>query len=235
MKKSLITVFSSDISECPASQREILEGFVEQMLLLIGEYEQIYGEERSKALLIKAQHLLFTIGMLIREVWDPKYNPVGMPKRAYPAYKPLGELYERFLSLAERLKTFEELAPIPLPVGSPLEWTLSAMICGDFELLDAGSKRESIVKIKRFSATLKQLENPLDQGESPVPFTILQVAIAIAAQNDNFRKKYWNPFTKSYSNWRTEYESDRWRPAQILEDGKVKYSPKGNRRGLISI
>lgn len=233
-----IKVFSSDIPNCPNTSQEALKNFNTKILLAIGECQQIYGNssQQAKALLIKYQHILFTLGMLIREVWDSKHKPVGMPTQAYPTYKQLGQLYERLLTMAERIRTLDELAPLPLPEGTPLDWTLSVMALeNEFEGITNGTKRECVEKIGHNSGSLKRLENPFDCTESPIIYTLVEIARCHAQANDTFRKKHWNPFHKAYSEWKKHYKSDAWRPAEINTNGTIKYLKKGGKRGLTSL
>lgn len=164
--------------------------------------------------LITRCHILHIIHWTIKLKYDKKHRMPFAPYGKTNTYKPVGMLYSQALDLCLALPEKEVQKHAK---NSATLW--GAILC---ELAIEGkvgdTKAESIVLCKKQNASLRDFENPFSSDTEPYTTLMVDIALKMANSDDAWRRKFWNSFKKSRSEWVKNLSNPEWRHL-FLKDG----------------
>lgn len=200
----------------------------------------------SEQLLIFKEVELNTIGLhwAIKLEWNPQHKIPG-DRKLIELYKPLGEFFRQVFLLCEKCHGRQRSAGYELTYFNAEEWfqlfweewmlmgialalanqarVESTQKTAKVSRQDADKKRSIVRKPLKVWHTANQLENPLKDGSSFS--TLLDVAIALSGQSQNFKTDYYQPFLDAWRKMITSFDSPEFKRHIVKDD--VLYSQQG--------
>ena len=168
-------------------------------------------------------HRAHILHWVVKLKYDSKHRMPKVPKGRTNTYKPLGVLYWKALELSLQLP--ETALRLGLRHGADLwRWLL---VEHALEGVPCNYKPESIKRLKRQNAILRDYKNPFDSGRTPYTWALIEDARLNAERLDHFRKDYWSPFMNARTKWCTAYQGPEWR--QVSEQDGTYFMRKAGK------
>ncbi len=189
--------------------------------------------ERERILAAGDELLSLALHRVYRQHWDSKHKfPIRLKKLDRQAIEAFGDYWWQLLKLCERLhseygKNYENAA----------DWFLCLVLeyraarRGRSAISGNGKKNLARLIEERLS-NLRQGINPEDPQIFPARWQLMQAAIHLAGNSDQFRRNHWQPFLNSYRSWKDDLKSNTsW--YTIHQDASGKYWNQGLGRAKI--
>lgn len=187
---------------------------------------------------------------MINKVWDSTHKI--HPNKVYrDGLKPRGELLIQYYRLCERCHGFQEYGyEVPYKnagvwfskifvelIGIEVETT--AMNCP--KVYNRNFKEALIAVEQKKSGLLRSRKNPFDgtYGRAEGLHQLIEISLKLCHESNVFKKEYWKPYLKAYSEHIREIQSSRWGIGYV-ENGTyylpIEQSKGGGRgRGRVAI
>jgi hypothetical protein len=201
--------------------------------------ELIHNQQFYPALYTTVEYWDTARNWLVKLEWDSKLK-VHPRKIVRNALKPRGLLLVQYFKLCERCHAYQDGSVI-IPFHDAGQWfskifveligiDLAGIINPPSDPYKNNNRKQARIGVERERLRLlKSGENPFKQDQQALGLTLLiEVALRLSDQSDNFVKTHWKPFLKAYSAHITEMTAPHWgtgfveREKYFIQAGKGK-------------